>query len=205
MTTREKPRRGTFVVIRAASTLYALIDRDDRRRSLLLMVFNLINTLVDIVALLLIIPLVTTLSSGTAPSYLSGPNAIVSLPSWVLSNPVVAIGGESLADQQMKAFRQDPANRGKVCDTGLWAWSRHPNYLFEWLGWFAYPAMALSLSGYPEGWLSLLAPLVMFGVLRFGTGVPPLEAHMERSRGEAFRAYQARVPVFFPRFPGVPR
>jgi len=93
MTTREKPRRGTFVVIRAASTLYALIDRDDRRRSLLLMVFNLINTLFDIVALLLIIPLVTTLSSGTAPSYLSGPNAIVSLPSWVLSNPVVAIGG----------------------------------------------------------------------------------------------------------------
>ena len=93
MTTREKPRRGTFVVIRAASTLYALIDRNDRRRSLLLMVFNLINTLFDIVALLLIIPLVTTLSSGTAPSYLSGPNAIVSLPSWVLSNPVVAIGG----------------------------------------------------------------------------------------------------------------
>jgi steroid 5-alpha reductase family enzyme len=89
-----------------------------------------------------------------------------------------------------------------VCDLGLWAWSRHPNYFFEWLGWFAYPAFAIDLSGrYPWGWATLLAPVLMFLVLRFGTGVPPLEAHMLRSRGQAYRAYQARVAAFLPRPP----
>lgn len=115
---------------------------------------------------------------------------------------LVAIGGESIADQQLRRFASNPANRGRVCDVGLWSWSRHPNYFFEWLGWFAYPAFAIDLSGaYPAGWLSFLAPLVMFGVLRFGTGVPPLEDHMLRSRGDAFRAYQARVSPFLLRPP----
>jgi len=112
---------------------------------------------------------------------------------------LLAVGGEALADRQMEAFRRDPANAGRVCDRGLWAWSRHPNYLFEWLGWFAYPAFALDLTGaYPQGWWAFLAPAVMFSVLRYGTGVPPLEAHMLRTRGQAFRDYSARVPVFLP-------
>lgn len=114
----------------------------------------------------------------------------------------VAIGGEAIADRQLKRFADDPTNRGKVCDLGLWAWSRHPNYFFEWLGWFAYPAVAIDLGGaYPQGWWALTAPLLMFGVLRFGTGAPPLEAHMLRTRGDAFRAYQARVPAFILRPP----
>ena len=115
---------------------------------------------------------------------------------------LAAIAGEWLADRQLRAFKADPAQAGKVCDIGLWAWTRHPNYVFEWLAWFAYPVMAVTLSGaHPQGWLALAAPLLMYGVLRFGTGVPPLEAHMLRSRGEAFRAYQARVPIFLPRPP----
>jgi steroid 5-alpha reductase family enzyme len=112
---------------------------------------------------------------------------------------MVAIAGEALADQQVKAFRRDPANKRKVCDVGLWAWSRHPNYFFEWLGWLAYPVMAIDLTGaWPQGWLALAAPVVMFAVLRFGTGVPPLEAHMLRTRGALFSAYQARVSAFIP-------
>lgn len=119
---------------------------------------------------------------------------------------LAAIGGEALADRQMRAFKADPAHAGQVCDVGLWGWTRHPNYLFEWLGWFAYPVMAIMVSGaYPQGLIALAAPLVMFGVLRFGTGVPPLEAHMLRSRGAAFRAYQTRVPIFLPRRPKVVR
>lgn len=55
-----------------------------------------------------------------------------------------AIIGEAVADAQLRRFKSDPANRGRVCDAGLWAWSRHPNYFFEWLGWVAYPLFALS-------------------------------------------------------------
>lgn len=117
-----------------------------------------------------------------------------------LAIALIAIAGEAVADRQLSAFAAEPANRGRVCDRGLWAWSRHPNYLFEWLGWFAYPAIAIA-PGHPEGAWALAAPAVMYLVLRHGTGVPPLEAHMLRSRGEAFRAYQARVPAFLPRPP----
>ena len=113
---------------------------------------------------------------------------------------VFALVGETIADAQVKRFRADPANRGKVLETGLWAWSRHPNYLFQWLGWMAYPVMALD-PGRPVSLLTLVAPAVMYGLLRYVSGVPPLEAAMLESRGEAFRGYQRRVPVFFPRPP----
>lgn len=116
---------------------------------------------------------------------------------------VVAVAGETIADRQLAAFAADPANRGKVCDRGLWAWSRHPNYFFEWLAWFAYPAIAIS-PRFPEGAWALIAPLAMYLVLRHGTGVPPLEAHMLKSRGQAFRDYQARVSLFIPRPPRNP-
>ena len=110
-----------------------------------------------------------------------------------------AVLGEGVADHQLESFKADPANRGRVCDVGLWAWSRHPNYFFEWLGWLAWPAMAIDPSGaWPAGWLSLVAPLTMWLLLNFLSGVPPLEAHMLRSRGEAFEAYQRRTSAFFP-------
>jgi steroid 5-alpha reductase family enzyme len=110
---------------------------------------------------------------------------------------LVAIAGEYVSDTQMKRFRDDPANKGQVIETGLWAWSRHPNYFFQWLGWLAYPVIALDL-GQPVTWLSLAAPAVMYGLLRYVSGVPPLEAAMLKSRGDKFRDYQTRVSVFFP-------
>jgi steroid 5-alpha reductase family enzyme len=111
---------------------------------------------------------------------------------------IVALGaivGEAISDAQLAAFRADPGNRGKVCDTGLWSLSRHPNYFFEWLTWLAYPLIAIG-SGW--WWVTLGAPVLMFVLLRFVSGVPPLEAHMLRSRPAAFRAYQARVNAFWP-------
>jgi steroid 5-alpha reductase family enzyme len=113
----------------------------------------------------------------------------------------VGIAGEALADAQLKRFRTDPANKGRVCDIGLWRWSRHPNYFFEWFCWLAYPVIALSLSdplSYPWGFASLLAPVFMYWILVYVTGIPPLEEQMLRSRGENYRAYQLRTGKFFP-------
>ncbi len=111
------------------------------------------------------------------------------------------IAGEALADMQLRRFRADPANKGKVCDAGLWRWSRHPNYFFEWLCWLAYPVIAIPIDdpfGYPFGWASLLAPVAMYVFLVHVTGIPPLEAQMLRSRGERYRDYQLRTSRFFP-------
>ncbi len=111
----------------------------------------------------------------------------------------LSILGAGLADNQLRKFRQYPANRGRVCDAGLWAWSRHPNYFFEWLGWCAYALIALDLSGgYPVGWLALSGPLLIYHLLRNVSGVPLLEAAMIASRGDAYVQYQSRVSAFFP-------
>jgi steroid 5-alpha reductase family enzyme len=110
---------------------------------------------------------------------------------------ILAIGGETLADRQMRRFRADPTNKGKICDTGFWSISRHPNYLFECLFWCAYPVLGLTIH---NRWslLSLLAPVLMYLTLRFASGVPPLEDAMLASRGDAYRQYQARTGAILP-------
>ncbi len=114
-----------------------------------------------------------------------------------------ALGGEAVADRQMAAFKADPANRGRICERGLWGWSRHPNYFFEWLGWLGFPLLAVGL-GYPWGWLAFLAPAWMYYLLVYVSGLPPLEEAMRRSRGRAFDAYCARVSAFWPAPPRSP-
>jgi steroid 5-alpha reductase family enzyme len=112
---------------------------------------------------------------------------------------VIAIAGEGVADAQLRRFRANPANFGKVCDAGLWSWSRHPNYFFEWFGWLAYPLLAIDFSGvYPWGFAALLGPACMYWLLVYVSGIPPLEAHMLERRHDEFRAYQARTSAFFP-------
>jgi len=112
---------------------------------------------------------------------------------------LAGIGGEALADRQMRRFRADAANRNRICGTGLWGWSRHPNYFFEWLGWLAYPLFAIDLGGgYPFGFVALAGPVCMYLLLVHVSGIPPLETHMLERRGDAFRAYQARTNAFFP-------
>ncbi len=108
---------------------------------------------------------------------------------------IVAITGEAIADRQLSRFRRDPQNRGQVCRRGLWAWSRHPNYFFEWVHWFGYVAIGWAA---PWGALTLLGPMVMLLFLLKVTGIPPTEAQALRSRGESYRRYQSEVSVFFP-------
>jgi steroid 5-alpha reductase family enzyme len=110
---------------------------------------------------------------------------------------VIAIAGEAISDRQLSAFRKTPEAKTGVMERGFWRYSRHPNYFFEWLFWCAWPLMAV---GIPLGWswLALLAPLQMYWLLVHVSGIPPLEQHMLASRGEKFRALQARVNAFFP-------
>jgi steroid 5-alpha reductase family enzyme len=107
---------------------------------------------------------------------------------------IVAIVGEGVADAQLRGFK------GRVCDVGLWGMSRHPNYFFEWLGWFAYPLLAIDFSRLDWAWLSLTGPAFMYWLLVHVSGIPFLEQHMLRSRGDAYRAYQKRVAAFVPWF-----
>ena len=112
---------------------------------------------------------------------------------------LASIVGEARSDRQVKTFGRNPANRGLVCDTGLWRYSRHPNYFFEWLGWVGYVIVAVDVTGeYPWGWLALIGPLYMYYLLVHVSGVPPLEEHMMRTRPDAFALYKARTNVFFP-------
>jgi steroid 5-alpha reductase family enzyme len=110
---------------------------------------------------------------------------------------IISVTGEAIADGQMKRFKANPSNHGKICDNGLWAWSRHPNYFFETLIWVAFPVMGVSLTR-PWSLLSLAAPIVMFLVVRYVSGVPPLEAAMLQSKGDAYSRYQQRVAVMLP-------
>ncbi|HTU10314.1 MAG TPA: DUF1295 domain-containing protein [Allosphingosinicella sp.] len=107
----------------------------------------------------------------------------------------LAVAGEAVADAQLRGHARK--HRGGIADTGLWAWSRHPNYFFEWLGWWAYVAIAIA-PGYWQGWLALIGPAMMYWLLVHASGIPPLEAHMEKSRGEKWRAYKAKTSAFFP-------
>lgn len=124
-----------------------------------------------------------------------------SAPPWLALGVAIwllAVAGEGVADAQLARFRADPAHRGRTCRTGLWRYSRHPNYFFEWLHWLAYVALAV---GSPLWALAWLGPLTMWLFLRFLSGVPWTEAQALRSRGEDYRDYQRTTPMLFPWFP----
>ena len=117
----------------------------------------------------------------------------------------IAALGERAADRQLARFGGDPRNKSKICDAGLWVYSRHPNYFFEWLVWVSFAMIAIAPAGhYPWGWFGLAGPVLMYALLVHVSGIPPLEAHMLRSRGDAFRLYQARVNAFWPGQPKAP-
>jgi steroid 5-alpha reductase family enzyme len=111
----------------------------------------------------------------------------------------ISIAGESLADWQLTRFRKNPVNHGKVCRSGLWYFSRHPNYFFEWLFWWTF--VAFSLTWFPWTLLTLPGPFFMWYFLTQVTGIPHTEAQSLRSRGDAYREYQKTTNAFFPWFP----
>jgi steroid 5-alpha reductase family enzyme len=142
----------------------------------------------------LLIPLFSIPFAAAAanPSVLAAA-MVLGIGFWILS-----VAGESLADRQLARFRAAPANRGRTCRAGLWRYSRHPNYFFEWLHWFSYVAIA---AGAATVWYSLTGPVLMYVFLRWISGVPYTEAQALRSRGEEYRAYQRTTPVLIPWWP----
>jgi steroid 5-alpha reductase family enzyme len=110
---------------------------------------------------------------------------------------MIAIPGEALADSQLARFKADPGHRGAVCDLGLWRFSRHPNYFFEWLVWVAYFVLACAS---PYGWISIYCPALMLFFLLSVTGIPMTERLSLQSKGAAFADYQRRTSAFVPWF-----
>ena len=110
----------------------------------------------------------------------------------------VAVSGEALADWQLARFRAKPWNHDRVCRDGWWGYSRHPNYFFEWLHWWAYAVMAIGAPGWPLTWIG---PVVMGWALLKLTGIPLAEAQALTSRGAEYRMYQQTTNAFIPWWP----
>ena len=111
---------------------------------------------------------------------------------------VTGIVGESIADRQLARFKADPSNKGRVCDVGLWRYSRHPNYFFEWTIWVAYAVFCLASP--PWGYLGVAMPALMLHFLLNVTGIKATEEQALKSRGDAYRRYQQTTSAFVPWF-----
>jgi steroid 5-alpha reductase family enzyme len=121
---------------------------------------------------------------GPPLGWLDGAGAVVS---------VAGIVFEALADAQLRRFRSDPSNKGRILQNGLWGYSRHPNYFGETVFWTGLALVALSSSA---GALGLIGPAAITVLLIRVSGIPMLERH---HAGEPeFEAYRRRVSAFVP-------
>ncbi len=109
-----------------------------------------------------------------------------------------AVFGEARADRQLARFRANPRNHDQVCREGLWRYSRHPNYFFEWLHWWAYVVMAFGTADWLITWVG---PVGMGWALLKVSGIPLAEAQALQTRGGEYRKYQRTTNAFFPWFP----
>lgn len=110
----------------------------------------------------------------------------------------VALTGETFADLQLEQWKRNPGNKGKTCRAGLWNYSRHPNYFFEWLVWCGFALFALAS---PHGYWALVCPASIFYLLFKVTGIPATEEQALRTKGDDYREYQRTTSVFIPWVP----
>ncbi len=131
-----------------------------------------------------------------APAPLGVP-ALIGIALWLAGFAI-----EVVADRQKQAFRDDPENRGQFITTGLWAWSRHPNYFGEIVLWLGVAVVAIpALSGWQH--VTLISPVFVYLLLTRVSGVPLLERRADERWGddERYQRYKANTPALFPRPP----
>ena len=120
--------------------------------------------------------------------------AVVGLIVWIVGFAI-----EAVADQQKTAFRADPANKGSFITSGLWSWSRHPNYFGEILLWVGVAIIAFPVL---TGWqyVTLISPLFVFALITRVSGVPQLEKKAETKWGGQpdYEAYKTRTSTLVP-------
>lgn len=108
---------------------------------------------------------------------------------WAIGNV-----GTIAADRQLAVWRADPANAGKTVRAGLWGWSRHPNYFFEWVTWCG---IALVATTAPNGWIAWIVPAGLLFLLVRVTGIPATERQALRSRSD-YAEYRRTTSAFVP-------
>lgn len=109
----------------------------------------------------------------------------------------IGFAGEWAADEQLRQFKSRPDSKGKVCSIGLWRYSRHPNYFFEWIVWVGIFVIAAAC---PGGMFTAYAPLLMLYLLTKVSGVKMTEEHAAKSRGEQYFHYIKTTSAFIPWF-----
>lgn len=123
----------------------------------------------------------------------------ISVLEWVgIIISLIGFMGEAFADKQLWQFKENEENMSKVCDEGLWKYSRHPNYFFEWIIWVGFFIFALTS---PLGITSIISPILMWYLLTQISGVHMAEMQALKLKGESYKEYQEKTSMFFPWFP----
>lgn len=194
---------GAMVIVWAArlgSFLFARIQRDgsDGRFDALKPSFPRFLMTWTLQALWVLLTVACALAAITTarPAPLGG-FAVVGTLIWAFGLAV-----EVVADHEKKRFREDPNNRGRFIHSGIWAWSRHPNYFGEITLWLGVAVVALPvLSGWQHA--TLLSPVFVYVLLTRVSGIPLLESRGKKKWGHepAYQTYRERTPALFPRPP----
>lgn len=109
---------------------------------------------------------------------------------------VVGFFFEVVGDAQLTRFIKNASNQGKILDTGLWRYTRHPNYFGEVLGWWGIWLVSMSV---PYGPIGVIGPLTITFLILKVSGIPLLEKSMEKN--PLFVEYKRRTSIFIPRIP----
>ena len=138
-----------------------------------------------IFAAILFIPLI--------PALLTNKNTLGAIEILGIFVYLIALLGEFYADKQLSDFKSK--NNDSLCNSGLWKYSRHPNYFFEWLNWVSYFIYGLNGN---NGWLCIIPSLTMLILLTKITGIKPSEELMLKKRGKIYETYIKTTSAFIP-------